>query len=78
MAGAGVGEGKRFPETDEPKQDLQLEARVAGSRTLQLGQRDSVLFPYPGFQSGFVEVNDSNQGNRKEPPTSSTGARKRK
>ena len=55
---------KGFSEQDEESQDLQLEARVAGSRTLQLGQSDSVLFPYPGFQSGFVEVNDSNPGNQ--------------
>ncbi|EHK5049883.1 TcfC E-set like domain-containing protein [Escherichia coli] len=54
----------RYSEQDEESQDLQLEARVAGSRTLQLGQSDSVLFPYPGFQSGFVEVNDSSQGNQ--------------
>ncbi|NUB65100.1 hypothetical protein HUC49_22550 [Escherichia coli] len=57
---------KGFSEQDEDSQDLQLEARVAGSRTLQLGQSDSVLFPYPGFQSGFVEVNDSSQGNQRK------------
>lgn len=63
---------KGFSEQDEQSQGLQLEARVAGSRTLQLGQSDSVLFPYHGFQSGFVEVNDSNQGNQQEQPTSLT------
>ncbi|EOU2794627.1 TcfC E-set like domain-containing protein [Escherichia coli] len=44
--------------------NLAISASVFRSRTLQLGQSDSVLFPYPGFQSGFVEVNDSSQGNQ--------------
>ncbi|EPD9464945.1 CS1-pili formation C-terminal domain-containing protein, partial [Escherichia coli] len=64
LLGAVLVDVKGFSEQDEESQDLQLEARVAGSRTLQLGQSDSVLFPYPGFQSGFVEVNDSSQGNQ--------------
>ncbi|MGT5892082.1 TcfC E-set like domain-containing protein, partial [Escherichia coli] len=64
LLGAVLVDVKGFSEQDEDSQDLQLEARVAGSRTLQLGQSDSVLFPYPGFQSGFVEVNDSSQGNQ--------------
>ncbi|MCV5682082.1 fimbrial protein, partial [Escherichia coli] len=50
LLGAVLVDVKGFSEQDEESQDLQLEARVAGSRTLQLGQSDSVLFPYPGFQ----------------------------
>lgn len=64
LLGAVLVDVKGFSEQSEESQDLQLEARVAGSRTLQLGQSDSVLFPYAGFQSGFVEVSDSNQGNQ--------------
>ncbi|MFP1453370.1 hypothetical protein ACLB1N_29040 [Escherichia coli] len=63
LLGAVLVDVKGFSEQDEESQDLQLEARVAGSQRT-LGQSDSVLFPYPGFQSGFVEVNDSSQGNQ--------------
>ena len=52
----------RFSEQDEESQDLNSEARVADVRTLQLGQSTCIVVsPYPGFQSGFVEVNDSSQ-----------------
>lgn len=72
LLGAVLVDVKGFSEQDEESQDLQLEARVAGSRTLQLGQSDSVLFPYHGFQSGFVEVNDSSRGINKGQQTSLT------
>lgn len=53
LLGAVLVDVKGFSEQDEESQDLQLEARVAGSRTLQLGQSDSVLFPLSSISVWF-------------------------
>lgn len=64
LLGAVLVDVKGFAEGDEESQEMQLEARVAGSRTMQLGANDTALFPYGSFQPGFVDVSDSNQGNQ--------------
>lgn len=60
---------KGFSEQDEQSQELQLEARVAGSRTLQLGQSDSVLFPYLDSSRALWKLTTAAVVISKEQPT---------
>lgn len=72
LLGAVLVDVKGFSEQDEQSQGLQLEARVAGSRTLQLGQSDSVLFPYLDFSLALLKLTTVIRVTSKEQPTSLT------
>lgn len=48
---------------EEDADELSVDASANGSRASLTGQ-ESVLFPYTGYESGYLEVNDSSRKNQ--------------
>lgn len=53
---------------DTDADDLSVDATTNGSKASLTGD-ESVLFPYTGYEMGYVDVNDSARKTRPVPPT---------